>query len=233
MPSFFTPFRRVADELAKAARGAGLDPKGFRDVGQLIDRSFEELSSQRSGFAPAGYYIGPKHTARSTNALVLDTVRVCPIVFPRRMELDLVAAECTALNASSVLRVGLYAAHPETRLPDGAPLFDTTISGAATGNRTASISVVVNPTMYWIAATQQGGSATWRTIQGALTDVVTQAPSFISTLLVSALPIQGAPHTGALPTNPVIDTVSTPSAQFPAVAFRRSTTIVPNLRTSG
>lgn len=231
MPSFSSPFRRIADELARAAKGSGLDDRQFRQAGQSIDRVFDELASGRSGFAPVGWYVGPKHTTRSTASASLDSLLLAPIVFPRRMTLDQAVGSCTSAAASNVVRVGLYAADAESRLPTGAPLLDTTLSGAATGSRTASINVIVNPTMYWLGVVHQGAFATWRSIAGTLFDVTAVTPDTQNTIIPAAFWTTGS-VTGALPSDPTIDTTVAPASNLTNIVFRRANLVTPSYKTA-
>lgn len=76
--------------------------------------------------------------------------------------------EVTTLQASNVMRIGLYTIHPVTFAPHELIVDGGTVSNSSTGEKTVSLTVTNLPVHFYVAAVSQGGAtaATIRTASG-------------------------------------------------------------------
>lgn len=83
----------------------------------------------------------------------LDELKLAPLVVPVRMTIDQLAIEViTAAGGTGSLRAGIYASangYPTTLIVEG------NISTTATGVRSASVNVTLNPGLYFVGGAEQ------------------------------------------------------------------------------
>lgn len=193
---------------------AGADVEGDLTAANFRGEGFEGLANL------VGFYTVPPHGSRNTNALTLDRLHLVPWRLRRRTRYDRIGAELTAALAASVLRLGLYHAAGDTRLPAGAALLDSTLDGnSAPGWLENNIDLTLAPGLYWLVAVQQGALATWRTIANPSYSI--PMPGTAAMIgATNGVSLRGnAPVAGALPADPPI-LVANIATLFPLVGLR-------------
>lgn len=90
-------------------------------------------------------------SATGTSTAVTTEIYFTPIYIAVTSVFDGVGTTVTTAAASSLARIGLYSADSSTRAPS-ALLYDWgTVSGATTGDKRITISVTLQPGVYWLA----------------------------------------------------------------------------------
>lgn len=139
--------------VADSSQSTGLDWKIRSSIG-MYPRS--------TGYVGAGAI----NTTRSSKSSTLDTMFLSPFFLLVGATLSGLAFEVTANIATAVVRLGIYASD-SAMLPTGAPLADYgTTAAATTGTKTAAVSTVLRPGLYWVAAVGQTAAPTLRFCAG-------------------------------------------------------------------
>lgn len=118
---------------------------------------------------PGQYYTNlfDDGAAHTTTAATLNEVDAAPILVANSVTVSSLVYRVASATASAVLRIGLYAdtghGYPGNLIQD----FGTG-SAAGAGNVTLTVSQVLTPGLYWIAACNQGAVATFFTFAPAL-----------------------------------------------------------------
>lgn len=108
------------------------------------------------------WYATP-YNSRSTAALTLNELRLTPLIISETTTFDRIAAEVTTAGAAgSVVRLGVYA-DDGTGFPGALVLDAGTINGTSVGAQALTISLTLDPGLYWIGAVAQTATATMRT----------------------------------------------------------------------
>lgn len=107
-----------------------------------------------------GDYISTPHVTRTAGSLQNGSIFLSPIWLPTQMAFDRIGFEVTALDASSVFRVGVYQNDPTTNRPKTL-VFD---AGASAVSSIAIVEVTINqtfgPGLYWLGGAFQNGNTT-------------------------------------------------------------------------
>ncbi len=110
-----------------------------------------------------GRYYGPGPHTPSTGANGAGLLMAIPFWVPEAFLADRIACEVTTAAASSTVRLGIYNTsmldQPNILVVDAG-----TVDSSTTGVKELTISQVLRPGLYWLAAVPQGGSPTLRTI---------------------------------------------------------------------
>ena len=100
-------------------------------------------------------------TAAATLALTASRVYWIPFVVPRKVNITQLAINVTTASAGTHY-VGIYASDYYWQ-PTGSPLVSASFDASATGVKTASVSLILQPNVYWFAWAA-GSAATVRAI---------------------------------------------------------------------
>jgi hypothetical protein len=85
-------------------------------------------------------------------APVISEVYYTPIVVTEESVFDHVGVSVTTLASGGLIRLGLYASNPATRVPT-TRLYDFgTVSTTTTGDKFIAVSLTLEPGLYWLAA---------------------------------------------------------------------------------
>lgn len=111
-------------------------------------------------FRTGAYVRTVDRTTFSTNATPVGRIYAVPLVVPVSRAFDRIGCEVTTANASSTIRLGVYAG--EGGVPGTLLLNAGTASGASTGAQEITISQTLAAGLYWLAVLQTGTAATLR-----------------------------------------------------------------------
>ena len=221
-----------ADTITIAASGGGggsvatdtiFDAKGDLPVGTGADtasklpvgadgQSLYALASASTGLAwgygPASYvtgqYIRPYFPSLSVVAGAEGDFRMACIQIFRTVSIDRLAVRVTTGgSAGSVNRIGVYdtgtSGKPKNLIIDGG-----TVATTSTGTQEVTVSVTLQPGLYWVGAANQGGATTKATLNfcvytsvasnivpwtsNAALNAAGNGPAFLATGITGALP---------------------------------------------
>jgi hypothetical protein len=165
-----------ADESITLTAGVGLTGGGDLSANRTFDADLGTTATTLAeGRAPwfmnsplpiSGRYIYTTYGATGTVVPALDSARYTPFAVWRGFTATSIAVEVTTLQATSVVRLGLYS--DLNGLPDALITDFGTVSAASTGVKTISPGggiVFADRTMYWLVAVVQvaGGTTALRT----------------------------------------------------------------------
>lgn len=143
-------------------------------------------SNSLQAAAGAGrYYLFHPNAGVTSNTTSLNVIRFGPMIIEKNITIDQIAAYCTALGTSALVRLGLYTS--ANGMPDTL-LFDSgDIDSSTTGMKSATYNTTLTPGLYYSAhllsvqASYSGFAATTSTMLGGIVGYSTlaTAPGYI------------------------------------------------------
>ena len=143
-------------------------------------------SNSLQAAAGAGrYYLFHPNAGVTSNTTSLNVIRFGPMIIEKNITIDQIAAYCTALGTSALVRLGLYTS--ANGMPDTL-LFDSgDIDSSTTGMKSATYNTTLTPGLYYSAhllsvqASYSGFAATTSTTLGGIVGYSTlaTAPGYI------------------------------------------------------
>lgn len=153
-----------------------------------------------------------------------DKLTLQPIIIRRAITVDRIGIRLVTAQTGGAIRLGIYRTDPATDLPGAlfADAGEVTLSGS-TGLKTATVSWLLAPGVYWLAAINKGGGTlpTIRRISGALMGRVQGTDDSEISTGNGYRYLEAAQAYGALPSTAP---AATPSAgtDGPAITLRRA-----------
>lgn len=146
-----------------------------------VRRTEPMLLPMASGFRKigSGRYYGPGPHTPSTGANGAGLLMAIPFWVPEAFLADRIACEVTTAAASSTVRLGIYDSSLLDQ-PNAVVLDAGTVDASTTGVKEITISQVLRPGLYWLAAVPQGGNPTLRSLGNSSLPPVS-ADTFVGT----------------------------------------------------
>lgn len=118
-----------------------------------------------------GYIVGNWYTqleatiTSSGGAPGAGSIRLYPAFLKERVTINALGIRVNTLSAGGNVQAAIYATNSATGKPTGTPLVSTTsMSTAAAGNVNATVSVQLEPGMYWWASNCDNGTAVFESL---------------------------------------------------------------------
>lgn len=134
---------------------------GDRVEARLTMESLNRVNALARSFRSGFGYINPTQEGKSVDNLSQNKLMATPTEVGERVVLTSLGVEVTTAVASSVIRLGLYA--DDHGYPGALIIEAGTIDGSSTGGKDASISLTLEPGVYWTALQAEGGGPSIRT----------------------------------------------------------------------
>jgi hypothetical protein len=113
----------------------------------------DEALNLHPGYVPGLYYMGYPTPTTSGSALpAIDTLYFCPVLILTPLSFDRIGVRVQTGAASALLKHGLWASDPTTKLPIGAPIVadDTGLDcSTSTSSPEVALSAQLAPGLYW------------------------------------------------------------------------------------
>lgn len=167
-----------------------------------------------------GDYFTTPHVSRSAGSAATNVVNLIPIWIPSRLTLDRIGCEVTTLDASAVIRLGIYNHSFTTQRPDGLVFDAGTVSGGAAAVVETTINQTLDAGLYYLAAAVQGTVSTLQVRR--IASIAYCLPGASGTAYGATVPViySQSSISGALPVNATPSATSSNSAIL--VFLRRS-----------